>query len=131
MIMEQLFEVFDKCKESLESAQNKASQLRRIQATKVRTFLSTTQRYFPEIRLKYREIKCIQNTNGTRDENCACVADAQLREGLTAFYKVKINVTSLKINSKFGFCMLHVTINYVCLVNLLIYKTIKTISFSS
>ena len=38
--------------------------------------------------------------NGTRDESCACVADAQRREGLTAFYKVKINVTSLKINSK-------------------------------
>ena len=39
--------------------------------------------------------------NGTRDESCACVADAQRREGLTSFYKVKINVTSLKINSKY------------------------------
>ena len=38
--------------------------------------------------------------NGTRDDNCACVADALRREGLTTFYKVKINVTSLKINSK-------------------------------
>ena len=39
--------------------------------------------------------------NGTRDDNCDCVADAQRREGLTTFNKVKINVTSLKINSKF------------------------------
>ena len=37
--------------------------------------------------------------NGTRDENCTCVKDALRREGLTSFYKVKINVTSLKINS--------------------------------
>ena len=36
--------------------------------------------------------------NGTRDDNCDCVADAQRREGLTTFHKVKINVTSLKIN---------------------------------
>ena len=39
--------------------------------------------------------------NGTRDDSCDCVADAQRREGLTTFHKVKINVTSLKINSKF------------------------------
>lgn len=37
--------------------------------------------------------------NGTRDDNCDCVADAQRREGLTTFHKVKINVTSLKINT--------------------------------
>ena len=39
--------------------------------------------------------------NGTRDDSCDCVADAQRREGLTTFHKVKIDVTSLKINSKF------------------------------
>ena len=38
--------------------------------------------------------------NGTRQDNCECVADAQHRQGFTAFNKVKVNVTSLKINSK-------------------------------
>lgn len=31
---------------------------------------------------------------------CDCVPDAQRREGLTVFDKIKVNVTSLKVNSK-------------------------------
>ncbi len=38
--------------------------------------------------------------NGSRDDSCACVRDARRREGLTVFSKIRVNVTSLKVNSK-------------------------------
>lgn len=38
--------------------------------------------------------------NGSRNDGCDCVHDATKREGLTLFHKIRINVTSLKVNSK-------------------------------
>ncbi len=37
--------------------------------------------------------------NGTRNDECECVRDARRREGLTLFSKIRVNVTSLKVNS--------------------------------
>ena len=41
--------------------------------------------------------------NGTRNDDCECVSDAQRRQGFTSFNKIKLNVTSLKVNSRFLF----------------------------
>ena len=38
--------------------------------------------------------------NGTRNDKCVCVQDSARRQGLSAFTKIRVNVTSLKVNSK-------------------------------
>ena len=37
--------------------------------------------------------------NGTRNDSCKCVRDARRREGFTGFSKLRVNVTSLKVNT--------------------------------
>ncbi len=38
--------------------------------------------------------------NGSRNDGCDCVRDARRREGLTVFSRIRVNVTSLKVNSE-------------------------------
>ena len=38
--------------------------------------------------------------NGTRNDDCGCVHDSARRQGLSVFTKIRVNVTSLKVNSE-------------------------------
>ena len=53
--------------------------------------------------IKYGPIQWRHSIHFYIYNRCDCVPDAQKREGLTVFHKIKVNVTSLKVNSKF-FC---------------------------
>jgi len=81
------------------SYKKKSSKVAAVQPKEFLTLHSGEEENFSEIYGK----RLIQPDscpgNGTRNDECDCVADAQTRQGFTAFHKVKLNVTSLKVNT--------------------------------